>query len=338
MQKLDAEYAIEGFVLGDSMYSIIMADINLTAYDWEILECEALGNVIVPFVDYRNRNRRYIYGTKMDEVKVGALNGQICSYSFVKWNADKTTMKMLKDSLETKYGEATACLDTSYIENGDSLHISSYIWQGAKVYLIYSSSNLGTLSIQLADINVLNLMGEIFSKVDAFAEQSNTMLDSLTHVGKFNLYMEKGEALKNYKVNVEKGESIYSYRINYDEYLEPFFGIENKTRYYHDAPAITASLNFSEETDSLTRLTISFDKEVEGKYSWQKNELTNYSEILSILNESFGEYSFEEELRTKTGVYHRAFWINRNISIILEEDRITDQIDVSFLVRSIPIL
>lgn len=333
--KLDRENGFQGLVLGDSSYSDFMKEVKENASESDIIEREIFGNVIVQSEKIENLDNRFVYGVLMNNLYGGALNGKIYMYNLVNNDTDSSSQQKILDSLKTNYGPPTLTKDTTFtVFSTDTIKYHQNIWEGKKVkmmHLVGSEWENHVNRLQILDISAEKKLNDISERIDSLSKYTSQRLSGLKSVGNLVLSSTKEELLNKDILETDEREvsedyTMTNYRINYGQYLQPFFDIENKRKYrYGESRIIETDLNFHSKTDSLRVLNINFD-----------NDEISYSDILNILGKKFGEYSFEEKLRTNSATYRRSFWLSKDLIIVLEDKGYFDEISVAFHVNERP--
>lgn len=322
VQRLDEMRGIQGLRLGDSLYSPFYRQVLESSTNWEVIEHELFGNTIVPSQEYEDVDHRFVYGVLMETIYAGAINGSVHFYTFVNVDADSSAIRRILDSLIVNYGQPTSNWDSTFVDNGESGKVWRKEWEGNEVRLTYSGNDIGIINLRVADISSAKVIQRMDERIQQLQTQSHPVLDTLDQVGRLPLFATKEDFLQNYEVEVEERDAysgdgtITTYKIDYTEYLEPFFEVENRAEAYSPEDSATeAELEFSETTDSLSGLTVSFDREAMGDSRWSTSEFMSYSDMLTKLGKKLGQYSFEDKLRTKEGMYRQAFWIGDEVSV-----------------------
>jgi hypothetical protein len=336
IHKLDRANGFQGLVLGDSAYSSFIAEVTANAYGWQIIEKEIFGNVLAPLTKIENLDHRFIYGVLMDELYAGALNEKVYMYSLQNNDIDSLSQQKLMDSLKVNFGNPTLSKDTTiFLSLNEKNQIKQKIWKGNKIKMVYEfgtswGDNISRL--QVIDISAENILDSISEKIDSLYKNPSAQLETLNSIGNINLNSTKGYLLDNNILEVNEMEisddyTITNYRINYSQYLKPFFGIQNKNKYsFGDSKIINTDLEFFSKSDSLKKLTVSFERDE-----------ISYSDLLTILGKKFGKYSFEEKFLIKDNTYRRSYWLSENVIIELEDSGYyRGEVQVNFYVNNIP--
>lgn len=310
VQKLDEEYGIRGFKLGEALYLDVLDQAEDRALDYDVIEFETFGSRFADQQLYEQRGQTTIFGASVFKAYAGVIDRQVYAF-LLQIEAEEEEQAALQDSLYAHYGVPQAIRDTTYYAGEMMVHVDMHSWEGKRVGMQLGRGE-GFAEILIYDIDLRRKRLDVQRKMTEARRRRVSTVSEMVTVGdvRFDVTAPGARWRYNYRGELSLVQRGSFGPIDYS-YVQPFFDVQGESLF--GVQMAFVNMHFVGGTDSLRALEVRFDNTQE--------QTVGFMDMLHIMERKLGRHAYSDTLHTRKGPYRRALWYGDGITITLEENR-----------------